>query len=208
MLRIAALACMLAATTVAFSFNLPAKKTRCFTEELPTGALFSLAFVAAPGYAQYIDVKVTDSHSQLVWEETASDHGTLKYSVRPGQGGDFAICFYSRMVPGMKYQEGMKRAINLDFKVNSDMQDYDKIATKEHLKPMEVNLRIMEDVIRSVHGEYLYYRDREVTMRDSNEHLNARVMWATVVMMSIIALFGWWQVRHLKHFFRRKRMID
>lgn len=190
----------------AFAFDLPAKSYRCFTEELPTGVELKIQFAALPGYAQFIDVKLSDPHSKVLWEESAADKATFAETIV--LGGDYALCFYSRMVPGTKFQEGMKRVINLEVLTGTETHDYQSLATKEHLKPLEVNLRIMEDTVRSLHQEYTYYKEREEAMRDTNEHLNAKVMWVTIVLMSLIVVFSLWQVRHLKSYFRKKRMID
>ena len=189
-----------------FSFDLPAKGYRCFTQEIPSGVEVQIQYVAMPGYAQFVDAKLTTHENQLIWEETGQDRSAFNDVI--GQGGDYALCFYSRMVPGAKYSEGMKRTVNLEFKIATEIQDYQKLATTEHLKPLEVNLRIMEDTVRALHAEYGYYKDAERMMRDTQEHMNAKVMWMTILMMSLIALFSLWQTRHLKQYFKRKRMID
>ena len=189
-----------------FHFDLDAKSWRCFTEELPTNLDVSMSYTALPGYAQFIDVKITDPQNDIIWSEEGADKGSWKITTR--HGGDYAFCFYSRMVPGVRATEGMKRTINFDLRTGGETQDYDQMATAEHMKPMEVNLRIMEDTIRTIHTEYQYYKEREREMRDTNEHVNARVFWATLIVMILITLFAVWQVRHLKGYFRRKRVID
>lgn len=190
----------------AFTFELEAKKYRCFAEELPTGVEVVMSYAAAPGYAQFVDVKITDPLNKVIWEDVGNDKGTFKQAI--AVGGDYAFCFYSRLVPGVRAAEGMHRLIHFNLKTGAETQNYREIASREHLKPMEVNLRMMEDVVRSIHGEYIYYKEREMAMRDTNEHMNARAMWATLVTMALIVGFAVWQVRHLKHYFRRKRMID
>jgi hypothetical protein len=189
-----------------FAFDLPAKKHRCFTEELPTGVELKVQYLAAPGYAQFIDVKLTNPENKVVWEELGTDRGS--YAETVAVGGDYALCFYSRLVPGARYQEGMKRVVNVEFQTGTETKDYASLATRDHLKPMEVDLRVMEDVVRSLNTEYEYYKTMEAQMRDTNEHMNAKIMWCTIAVMSLILSFSIWQVRHLKHYFRKKRMID
>lgn len=190
----------------AFSFELEARKMRCFTEELPTGFEVNVAFIAAPGYAQLIDFKITDPKDVLIHDSQAQDKGSYKFITT--QGGDHAFCFYSRLVSGVKYQDGMKRTIAFELKTGSETVDYKSIAKAEHLKPMEVALRMVEDQIRTIHSEYTYFKLREIEMRDTNEYMNTRVMFATILTMVFISLFALWQVRHLKSFFRKKKMID
>lgn len=189
-----------------FAFDLPAKKYRCFTEEIPTGVEVKIQFAALPGYAQYIDIKLTDPANKIVWEETGVDKSSFTETIT--LGGDYALCFYSRMVPGAKVPEGAKRTVNLEFLLGTETRDYATLATKEHLKPLEVNLRVMEDTVRSLHQEYAYYKEREEHMRNTNEHMNSKVLWVTVGVMVMIVGFSLWQARHLKNYFRRKRMID
>jgi hypothetical protein len=206
LVALATISLLSASLAEAFAFDLPAKSYRCFTQEIPTGVEVQIQFVATPGYAQFVDTKLTSHEGVLLWEETGQDRGT--YSTTMEQGGDFALCFYSRLVPGAKHQDGMKRTINLEFKIATETQDYQKLATNEHLKPLEVNLRIMEDTVRALHAEYAYYKDSERAMRDTQEHMNAKVMWMTVLVMSLVVGLSLWQTRHLKSYFKRKRMID
>mmetsp|Transcript_72559 Transcript_72559/g.84286 ORF Transcript_72559/g.84286 Transcript_72559/m.84286 type:complete len:215 (+) Transcript_72559:22-666(+) len=196
----------LVASVNAFAFDLQVKKSRCFTEEIPTGVEVKIQFAALPGYAQYVDVKLTDPHNKIIWEESGVDKSAFSDTVQVG--GDYALCFYSRVVPGAKVTEGSKRTINLEFLLGTETHDYRSLATREHLKPLELNLRVMEDTVRSLHSEYTYYKEREEEMRNTNEHMNAKVMWMTVGVMVLIVIFSLWQIRHLKHYFRKKRMID
>lgn len=197
---------LLSAHVEGMAFTLSAKKQRCFTQEIPTGVDLTFNYVAKEGYAQYLDVKISDPLNRVIWEEIATDRGSFSTVIT--RGGDYAFCFYSRLVPGMKYQEGMSRKINMEIKTGTENEDYTKLATKEHLKPLEINLRIMEDTVRSIHGEYIYYKEREVSLRNTNEYINTRASWARIVMITAVVIFGWFQVRHLKGVFRKKRMID
>lgn len=193
-------------TSNAFVFELDAKTFRCFTEEIGAGVFTTMHYAAAPGYAQFIDVKVTDPQNTILHTETATDKGLYEFTA--DHGGEYAFCFYSRMVPGVSYVDGMKRRLSVVLRIGTDNTDYEQLATSEHMKPMEVNLRVMEDTVRMVHSEYEYYKEREIQMRDTNEHMNAKVMWGTLFVMALVCAFGWWQVRHMKGFFRKKRMID
>ena len=49
-----------------------------------------------------------------------------------------------------------------------EAKDYDRLARKEHLKPIEVMLRMMEDGVSDVYHTYHYFKDREAEMRDSS----------------------------------------
>lgn len=193
--------------TAAFSFDLPARSFRCFTEEVPTGVEFNLTYGALPGYGQHLDVKVTDPNNKIIHEDIATDRGHF-YMGPESRGGDYAVCFYSRMVPGLYPTEGMHRAVRMAFRVGQDNIDYDKLASDAHMKPMEVHLRVAEDTIRDLHAAYEYFKERENEMRGTSEHMNTKVAVMDAVLIVVFALFAWWQARHLTKHFKRKRMID
>ncbi len=193
-------------TASAFSFDLPAKKYRCFTEEVPSNVWMSLRYTTSLGYAQVIDVKMTDPKGIVLHDQTEATKGAFEtYS---GDGGDFAVCFYSRMSSGVRASEGMRRTVRFEWNTGNEKIDYNALASHEHLKPMELHLRIMLDTVRALHGQYEYFKDRETQMRNTNEYVNARVMWFSIAVMAVLSVFAYWQVAHLKRFFKRKKLID
>jgi len=193
-------------TIQAFDFDLAARNYKCFTEELPHDYQISGSYSAQPGYSQFIDFRITLPDGQFQHSDTGRDKGEFHFVTQTA--GEYAFCFYNRMVTGVKYTAGMKRKISFDLRMGADANDYISIAKKEHLKPLEIELRIMEDTVKAVHSEYIYFKEREATMRDTNEHLNARSAWITVGSMAFVCFFAWWQSSHMKGYFRSKRLID
>ena len=60
------------------------------------------------------------------------------------------------------------RAVYLDIKHGAEMKDYDAIAKAEKLKPLEKELRKLEDLSESIVNDFAYMRSREEEMRDTN----------------------------------------
>jgi hypothetical protein len=85
--------------------------------------------------------------------------------------------------------------------------DYEKVATKEHLKPIEVHLRHMEDVVRELNMELMYQKDREAEMRDTNESTNVRVSLLCMLCLAIVLGMGVWQSMYIKSFLSKKKII-
>lgn len=191
----------------AFTFDLPAKKYRCFTEEIPSNTWMKLRYAIGSGYAQVVDVKVTDPKGAVVHEELSTNKGTFEsYS---GMGGDFAVCFYSRMSSGVRATEGMRRTVRLEWNTGTETeQNVANMASAESMRPMELHLRMMLDTTRSLHALYDWWKTSEIALRASNEYINSRVMWFAVVVIGTLVAFGYWQVSHLLRFFRKKRLID
>ncbi|KAH9601845.1 GOLD domain [Trypanosoma melophagium] len=206
LLGIAGILCTGTLHAHAFAFDLPANKHRCFVEEVPTDTELRVTYAALPGYAQFLDVTVTAPDENVLFSATAQDRGELHEYV--SEGGDFTICFHSRLAQGAKQSGGMKRTISVDIRVGGEINDYSELATKEKLRPIEVELRVLEDAVRSIHSEYLYFKEKEAEMRNANEAMTFKVTLFTGVIIVVFVVFSAWELRHLKSYFRKKRLID
>lgn len=60
------------------------------------------------------------------------------------------------------------REIELNVKTGVEAMDYDKLAQVEKLKPLEKELRHLEDLSENIVNEFAYMRSREEQMRDTN----------------------------------------
>lgn len=66
------------------------------------------------------------------------------------------------------FPDGQPKRISIEYKVGVDARDYSEVAKKEHLKPLELELRKLEDKAEEIHREMSYQRAREENMRDTN----------------------------------------
>ena len=60
------------------------------------------------------------------------------------------------------------RLIEFNLHSGVEAQDYTSIAKKEHLKPLELELRRIEDTVDMIQKDFEYMREREAKMRDTN----------------------------------------
>ncbi|KAF0700968.1 Aste57867_8538 [Aphanomyces stellatus] len=97
--------------------------------------------------------------------------------------------------------------ISFEFKHGVEAIDYSDVAKKEHLMPVEKELRKLEDTVAEIHREMLYVRDREASMRDTNESTNTRVTYLNALTIVILLGVGVWQIFYLKSFFKSKKLI-
>lgn len=70
------------------------------------------------------------------------------------------------------------------------------------LKPVEIELRRIEEVVSEVVGQMEYLRTREQKLRDTNESTNERVKWFAFSIMATLVGLGAWQVVYLRAYFR------
>ena len=69
-----------------------------------------------------------------------------------------------------EYQEDERYSayVELSLKTGSEAIDYTEVAKTEKLKPVELEMRKMENILDSVVSELDYMKEREEALRDTN----------------------------------------
>jgi hypothetical protein len=67
--------------------------------------------------------------------------------------------------------------VELDIDIGADARDWSAIQAAEKLKPVETELRRIEETVNEIVNEMEYLRLREQKLRDTNESTNERVKW-------------------------------
>uniref|UniRef100_A0A6A7G819 Emp24/gp25L/p24 family protein n=1 Tax=Hirondellea gigas TaxID=1518452 RepID=A0A6A7G819_9CRUS len=186
---------------------------RCFIEEVPeeTNVVGNYkspdhALVTAAGQggrSSSIVYRVKDPTGALVLEGTAQEEGRFKFTSRVG--GEHTICLSTTSASWFGNRREFKFHLHLD--VGEEAEDYEAIARLEHLSAIEVEIRRLNDKIRTVRQEQTYQKMREEAFRDTSESTNSRVMWWSIIQTVILVLSGFFQMYHLKHFFRAKKLV-
>ena len=92
--------------------------------------------------------------------------------------------------------------MELDIDIGADAKDWSAIQADEKLKPVEGELRRIEEVVGEIVAEMDYLRSREVKLRDTNESTNERVKWFAIGTMGVLMALGAWQIVYLRAYFR------
>lgn len=82
------------------------------------------------------------------------------------------------------------RTIELDVDIGADARDWSSIQAQEKLKPIETDLRRIEEIVAEVVSEMEYLRAREHKLRDTNESTNERVKWFAFGTMGMLIGLG------------------
>lgn len=199
----------------AFRFKLKAHEHQCFQEDVPSESDITINVVALEGYGQFVDTTLTllseggeakDNGPVLLWKEGSISKS--KYAQKIITGGQLELCFDSRTATGFSIPDDASRIVELDFIIGSSPLELEKVATREKLRPVQVQLLQLEGTVRDVLTEYLFYKNREVDMRSSSEKMNSRIVWSSITVICIIIVFSFVEMKQLEHYLRRKRMID
>ncbi|KAI0164344.1 emp24/gp25L/p24 family/GOLD-domain-containing protein [Hypoxylon sp. FL1284] len=117
----------------------------------------------------------------------------------------FDVCFENVMTSSR--MNNPSRHIELDIDIGADAKDWSAIQATEKLRPVETELRRIEESIAEIVREMDYLRAREQKLRDTNESTNTRVKWFGIgTTFLLIGLWGW-QIMYLRAYFRSKHLI-
>jgi hypothetical protein len=123
-----------------------------------------------------------------------------KFSFTAAAGGSHKVCFVNASPHA--------RRVALEWAAGAAATDYAELAKKESLKPLELELRKLEDRLAAVQREMQYQREREESHRDLSEVTNSRVVLFSWLTIALVVVQGLLQVWHLYTFFKRGKFID
>ncbi|OAA33808.1 ERV25 protein [Moelleriella libera RCEF 2490] len=118
----------------------------------------------------------------------------------------FDVCF-ENILAGSRRPNPASRHIELDIDIGADAKDWSAIQATEKLKPVEAELRRIEELTEEIVSEMEYLRHREQKLRDTNESTNTRVKWFGVTTTWILIGLWAWQIMYLRAYFRSKHLI-
>ena len=130
--------------------------------------------------------------------------GESRYAFTSVADSAFDVCFENILTGG---GSNLVRSIELDIDIGADAKDWSAIQAGEKLKPMEAELRRISEVAKEIVDEMDYLRNREKSLRDTNESTNERVKWFAIGTMGMLVALGVWQVVYLRAYFRSKHLI-
>jgi hypothetical protein len=115
-------------------------------------------FTSQPHGLNELNVRVTSPVQGSMFSKQSCADG--KFAFTAPMQGEYQICFENL---GMSQKQ-----VKLDLKTGVHAKDYSSVAKKENLKPIEVELRRLEDQVQEVHTDMSYLREREEQMRNTN----------------------------------------
>jgi len=131
--------------------------------------------------------------------------GENRYAFTSHEDSAFDVCFENVRTSASKSNN--PRHVELDIDIGADAKDWSAIQASEKLKPVEMELRRIEETVAEIVTEMDYLRTREQKLRDTNESTNERVKWFALGTMGLLVGLGAWQVVYLRAYFRSKHLI-
>ncbi|XP_055487047.1 transmembrane emp24 domain-containing protein 10-like [Leucoraja erinacea] len=194
----------LAHPAAAVSFHLPANARKCLREEIHKDVLVTGEYELSEQPGGRTDLKVTDSSGHILYSKEQASKG--KFAFTTDDYDMFEICFENRLPAG--HFRGPDQQIVLNTKHGVEAKNYEDVAKAEKLKPLEVELRRLEDLSEAIVNDFAYMKQREEEMRDTNESTSARVLYFSIFSMCCLVGLATWQVFYLRRFFKAKKLIE
>jgi len=190
----------------ALRFHLHPNSRKCFKDEVHKEGFTAGEYEISEAQGQKIDLSVTDSKGHtLASRENISGKGKLSFAV--DDYDVYEICIISKVPAGTRVVN-KEVEVYLQLKRGVEARQYDSIAEASKLKPLEVELRKLEDLSEAIVSDFTYMRQREEEMRDTNESTNSRVLYFSIFSMCCLLGLATWQVLYLRRFFKAKKLIE
>ncbi|KAL1110258.1 hypothetical protein AAG570_008335 [Ranatra chinensis] len=184
-------------------FHLAPNTQKCLREELKQNVLIVGEFEVSVAPNQKVDYVVTDSKNNILAQNNDITKG--KFTFVTENQDIFEICFVSKVDP---HHRGVSHEVSLNTKRGVEAKAYEGIGEAAKLKPMEVELKKLEDLSDAVVQDFVQMKDREKLMRDTNESTNNRVLYLSIFSMCCLLGLACWQVLYLRRFFKSKKLIE
>ncbi|CAG8762973.1 2341_t:CDS:2, partial [Cetraspora pellucida] len=139
---------------------------KCISQYVTTNTLVVVTVKVGVGYNQKIDVEVTDNsdaNNKYGHKRDVSEETRLAFTTHAN--ADISVCFTNALDEGFQPNPQYHRTIDLDIDIGAEAIDPNQF---EKLKPMEAELRKLEQVVQEIVDEMEYLRKREARMRDTN----------------------------------------
>ncbi|ROT37681.1 endoplasmic reticulum vesicle protein [Sodiomyces alkalinus F11] len=118
----------------------------------------------------------------------------------------FDVCFENVFTSSLNIPNAFVE-VELDIDIGADAKDWAAIQATEKLKPVEAEVRRIEELVAEITTEMDYLKAREHKLRDTNESTNTRVKWFGFCTTFVLLALWVWQIMYLRAYFRSKHLI-
>ena len=191
----------------AYASHDSAKHERCIRNFVQKDQLVVVTAIVSGfrGDGQMLNLHIRDTLGNE-YGKPKDVYGENRYAFTSHADAAFDVCF-ENVLNANHATMNPSRHVELDIDIGADAKDWSAIQAGEKLKPVEAELRRIEENVAEIVAEMDYLRVREQKLRDTNESTNERVKWFAFGTMGMLVGLGAWQVVYLRAYFRSKHLI-
>jgi hypothetical protein len=190
----------------ALMFYLPTNLKKCLKEEIHKDILVKGEYTLSEVHGHHTKLEVLDSKGHILYNKDDAVKG--KFAFTTDEYDVFQICFETKMDQNVQHTDQANKEVEISVKHGVEAKDYENLAKVEKLKPLEVELRRLEDLSQDIVTDFAYMKAREEEMRDTNESTNSKVLYFSVFSMCCLLGLAIWQVLYLRRYFKAKKLIE
>ena len=150
-------------------------------------------------------MKVEDPNNSVIWSDNDAKQG--KFALTTLMAGQYSFCFLDMARLGQQPLSGQTRKVTFDLRTGLGAKDYGEIAKKEHLEPLELEFRKMEDLVEQLNQQLQYLRNRDFEARDTSESTNSRVVWFSAISTTLLVTLGIVQIYLFYAYLKHKKVL-
>ncbi|KAI1719321.1 hypothetical protein Ddc_08527 [Ditylenchus destructor] len=189
----------------ALRMYVPSNEKKCLKEEIHRNIVLTGEYEFSDAIGHSASVHVTDTRGHTLYKRENFPEIRGKFAFTADEYDIFEMCI---TIHAPEHQQKINREVSVVLKHGVEAKNYDDLAKAEKLKPLEVELRRLEDLSDSIVQDFAYMRQREEEMRTTNESTNARVLYLSIFSMLCLLGLATWQVIYLRRYFKAKKLID
>ncbi|XP_068642877.1 transmembrane emp24 domain-containing protein p24delta9-like [Aristolochia californica] len=198
---------LLFTTVLGLRFDLQSGHTKCITEDIKINSLSVGKYnIVGPSEEHHspdshkITARITSPYGNSLHHADNVESGNFAFTST--EAGDFFACFWAP-----EHKPAATITVEFDWKTGVAAKDWSNVAKKGKIDVMELELRKLEDTIKSIHEEMFYLREREEEMQDLNRTTTSRMALLTGLSFFVCVSVAGLQLWHLKTFFERKKIL-
>jgi len=184
-------------------FTLQPNTQKCLRDEMNANMLVVGEYEVSAAPHQIIDYVVRDTKQHILSKKDDVSRG--KFSFTSEVFDVYELCFISKVSGNVR---AVPQEVSVTVKKGVETKSYEGIAEAAKLKPLELELKKLEDLSDAIVQDFALMRKREEEMRDTNESTNNRVLFFSIFGMCCLLGLATWQVLYLRRFFKAKKLIE
>lgn len=166
-------------------FDLQSGHTKCVSEDINNSAITVGKYnVVNPneGYplpdTHKLNVRVTSPYGNNYHHGDQVDSGNFAFTA--AEAGDYTTCFSAA-----DHEPETKLAIEFEWKTGVAAKDWSKIAKKEQVEVMEIEMKKLLDTVTSINEEMFHLRVREEEMQQLNQSTNSKMAGLSFLSLAV-----------------------
>ena len=165
-LQLVGVCALLLEAASALMFYLPPDTRKCLKEEIHKDILVKGDFELTEIAGHHTKMEVVDSKNHILYNKDEAVRG--KFAFTTDEYDVFQICFETKVAEGSQASTPLAKEVHINVKHGVEAKDYENLAKAEKLKPLELELRRLEDLSQDIVSDFVYMKQREEEMRNTN----------------------------------------